>query len=171
MKRMRAFDAFLIFSHHNKDIARKITSELEEKYRLKVLFDIRDFIHGLSASKNIEIAVRCSHCAIIMLSRKFLESFLCQQELRQCLIEQKQDPSFKVVIILVEEKDEIEHMLPEKISQEMIDKRCLDLNDPQLLDKLFNKMMASKLDDNVANDISFNAIQTQDTFRHNACSR
>ena len=104
MKKIRKYDAFLCFSHHNTDIAKKTTLEIEEKFQLKVLYDIRDFINGLSISKNIEFAVKCSNCAIIMLSKKFLESFLCQQELEQCLIEQEEDPYFEVFVVLIEEK-------------------------------------------------------------------
>ena len=175
VKRMSEFDAFLCFSHHNVDIARKTILEMEEKYQLKVLFDIRDFIRGLTIRKNIEIAVRCSKCAIFMLSREFLESFLCQQELQQCLIEQEQDPSFEIFILLTEEKrtllTKLKQVLPWKMSQEMIKDRCLNIKDPQLLDNLFSKMRASKSDGRVTDNDNAIRGTFRGTFRHNSCSR
>ena len=146
---------------------------MEEKYQMKVLFDIRDFNACLSTSKKIEIAVKCSDCAIIILSKKFLKSVLCQQQLRQCLIEQEQNPSFEVFLISAEEKGtlltDIKQIVPGKIPREIIKERCLDYNHPQLMDKLVSKMRAKKSDEHVTDN--GNATQTRDTFRHNTCSR
>ena len=148
-KRMKEHDAFLCYSQHDLNIART-TSEEMEKNKLKLIFPTRDFVVGAAVNKNIRNAVESSNCAIVILSKKFLESTWCQTELQQCLIEHQTDPSFQVFVILTEKKRQLKTHLKKSLPHSSDNReyvrfffskeRCLDFNDPKLHEKLFKKI-------------------------------
>ena len=149
-KKMREYDAFLCGSGDEWDTARVTLMVMEEKYHLKLFFNERDSMPGLTMTKNLENAVENSNCAIVILSIGFFYSNWCQQVLQRCLIEHQEDPSFQVFVIFTEKKKLLKTHLKKSFllsgdSREYVrfmfsNERCLDFNDCGLHEKLFRKI-------------------------------
>ena len=162
---------------------------MEGFYQLKLHFHIRDFQPGEQIIKNIENAVVNSNHAIIILSTGFLESERCKEELEMCLMEHKNDPSFKVFFILAQPKDYLLTFLSKKevstptrpIYAELLKKiedKSLNFDDPQLWEKLFKKIGKDSDDDTNTDNTKFyeyDAVQCEKMNAHtpllNACFR
>ena len=74
--------------------------EMERKYQLK----LGKLTDGFSLDC-IDNFINCSNHAIVILSRGYLDNDWCRYALYLCVKEQLKDPSFKIVMILTEDKN------------------------------------------------------------------
>ena len=139
LKRMRKYiyDAFVCYHDSDDDFALKIFRKMMKKFQLIPFRPEHDI--GNSIIEN-------SDNAIIILSKKFLESKICTEELYKCLMKNFTDPRFKLFVICTEEQQLLKTRLKDYCSGRAYKRffssknRYLDIKDPQLYDKLFNNM-------------------------------
>ncbi|XP_078341424.1 uncharacterized protein LOC111108645 [Crassostrea virginica] len=77
----KEYHLFLSFCNEDEEIAFPLLMELEEKYRLKCLYHIRDFIPGVSVTENILNGIEKSMKIVYLISQKFKENFMCKEEI------------------------------------------------------------------------------------------
>ena len=172
IQRKREHDALLCYQFDtDHELALEILETMEEIYRLKLLCHSWNFQPGVGISENIENAVINSNHAIIILSTGFLESEYCKQELEMCLMEHKNDPSFKVFFILAQPKDYFLTLCKSLVNAELLKKikhESLNFDDPELWEKLFKKIGKGSNDDNDTDDAKSNDYLTLEYEKTNA---
>ena len=139
LKRMRKYiyDAFVCYHDSDDDFALKIFRKMRKKFQLIPFRPEHDI--GNSIIEN-------SDNAIIIISKKFLESKICTEELYKCLMKNFTDPRFKLFVICTEEQQLLKTRLKDYCSGRAYKRffsmknRYLDIKDPELYDKLFNNM-------------------------------
>ena len=77
----KEYHLFLSFCNEDEGIAFPLLMELEEKYRLKCLYHIRDFIPGVPVTENILNGIEKSMKIVYLISQKFKENFMCKEEI------------------------------------------------------------------------------------------
>ncbi len=100
LTRNREFDAFVCYQYDedNDFVMNELVPTLEQKYKLYI--HSLDFSPGLKITSNILTAIEVSNSAIIILSNKFLASPWCREEFEYCYRESRNDPAFKLLVIL-----------------------------------------------------------------------
>ncbi len=106
--RKREYDAFVCFQFDkdNDFVMNVLVPKLEHKYKLFI--HSLDFKPGAKITANILTAIESSNSAILILSNVFLKSGWCRQEFEYCYGESKNDPAFKLLVILTETTDQLE---------------------------------------------------------------
>ncbi len=86
---------------------------------------------------NIQNAVRDTNCAVILLSKKYIESRWCQQEFEECMEEASKDSKYRVIVILMEEVAVLmqENLTP-YMKASLHSRTYLDVTDSKLWEKL-----------------------------------
>ena len=84
-------------------------------------------------SDNIDIDN--SNSTIILLSQGFVESKWCQQEFEECYAENKKDPAFLMLVILMQEAKTLVNV-PECIANFVKQDTYLEKDDPDLIKKI-----------------------------------
>ncbi len=77
------FDAFVSYAEEDNDCAARILSVLEEENNFRCLQHHRDFDPGPTIMENIAHAVTSSRLTLLVVSKHFLQSQWCEQELTQ----------------------------------------------------------------------------------------
>ncbi len=113
-KRNRPYDAFVSYETGGEDekfVRNDLILRFDQEYNgeFKLLIHQRDFHAGTLILANIQYAVRDSNCAIILLSSMFIKSRWCQQEFEECMVESRKDPSYRLIVILMQPIEMIEN--------------------------------------------------------------
>ncbi|XP_070562273.1 toll-like receptor Tollo isoform X1 [Ptychodera flava] len=78
-------DAFVLFSSRDEDFAEAIVERLEGNGTCRLLLHHRDFEVGKAILDNIEDCFDTSRASVLLISRNFLESGMCEHEARIAL--------------------------------------------------------------------------------------
>ena len=162
LKRNREYDAFVCynFDDYNHFVFDSILPELEDNHDppLKMFIHDRDFTPGREITINICNAINNCNSAIIVMSQGFIYSPRCREEFTKCLTESKDDPAFKLFIIVMEEVDALVN-IPENIQIFFKEKTYLKKDDPKLFEKIGNHLWLMRQhdikDDNMEQDCLF----------------
>ena len=139
LTRIRSADAYVCYNFDTDDkyVIGTILAELEENQDppLKLLVHIRDFQPGLQIIDNIENAIQNSNSAIIVMSQGFVNSAWCKEEFTHCYIENMNDPAFKLFVIMMQPREELEN-LSEYMKSFLAQQTYLERYDPNLFKKI-----------------------------------
>ena len=137
LKRNRTFDAFVVY-HFDTDsdfVVDSLIPELKEARQLKLHIHSQDFQPGRNIEENIEEAIKSSNNAIVLVSTGFINSRWCMNEFSHCYIEHVEDPSFKLLVIMMEPGVNLTD-LPPNMKKLVTEQTYLELTDPELFTKL-----------------------------------
>ena len=112
--------------------------ELEQKDnvpRFKLCVHFRDFKPGRRVILNIREAITNSNAAIILLSQGFADSEWCQEEFEECCRENRKDPAFLMLVIVMQEVTTLVNV-PECIADFIKNQTYLEKDDPTLIKKI-----------------------------------
>ena len=136
--RRRHFDALVCchFDTDNDFVIETLIPELEDNdpgFKLCVHF--RDFEPGRKIMQNIREAITNSNGSIILLSQGFVDSEWCQEEFEECCTENKKDPAFLMLVILMQEVKTLMNV-PECMANFVKQDTYLEKDDPDLIKKI-----------------------------------
>lgn len=77
----KEYHLFMSFCKEDEKRAFRLFNELEEKYNLKCLYHLRDFIPGVTITENIHIGIEKSMKIVYLVSQKFKENVMCHTEM------------------------------------------------------------------------------------------
>lgn len=101
------FDAFIIYSTKDADwVKKKLLATLEKKHNIKCCIYYRDFLPGLSLRENMVQSIYNSRKTIAVVSKRFLRSKYCNQELSIAvhrLVEREDD---SVIVIKLDDVED-----------------------------------------------------------------
>ncbi len=99
------YDAFVSYSQSDVTWVRnELMPFLEsEKNQFQLCVHVRDFVPGVTITKNIMTAIDCSRRTILVLSREFLKSEWCHLEFQAAHQKALQDRSNYLIVILLED--------------------------------------------------------------------
>ena len=101
------FDAFIIYSTKDGDwVKKKLLATLEKKHNIKCCIYYRDFLPGLSLRENMVQSIYNSRKTIAVVSKRFLRSKYCNQELSIAvhrLVEREDD---SVIVIKLDDVED-----------------------------------------------------------------
>ena len=140
LTRTRYFDALICchFDSDNDFVLETLLPELEEKdvgSRYKLCVHFRDFKPGRKVTQNIREAIDNSNSTIILLSQGFVESKWCQEEFEECYAENKKDPAFLMLVIMMQEAKTLVNV-PECMAKLIKQDTYLEKDDPDLIKKI-----------------------------------
>ncbi|XP_059055801.1 protein toll-like [Achroia grisella] len=177
LDRDKVFDAFVSFSHDDKQFVHQILAvELErEPYGFKLCIHSRDWVLGEWIPTQIAASVEQSRRTIIVLSRSFLSSVWGRLEFRTAHINAMQEGRARVIIILLEEVQDHEE-LDGELKAYLASNTYVKWGDPYFWDKLRyalphrrGEMRARRAGEEVARDLfhimSQTAIRNEDPGR------
>ena len=118
----------------------------------------RDFTPGRDISINIQNAINNCNSAIIVMSQGFVDSPRCREEFTKCLAESRDDPAFKLFVILKGENNTLVNV-PENMKLFCKEKTYLKRDDPELFKKIGNHLKLMRQHDNIEHEHLF---QNQD---------
>ena len=84
---------------------------------------------------NIENAIQNSNSAIIVMSQGFVNSIWCKEEFTHCYIENMNDAAFKLLVIMMQPKEELKD-LSEYMKSFFAQQTYLERHDPDLFTKI-----------------------------------
>ena len=136
--RRRHFDALVCcyFDSDNEFVVDTVIPELEDDdpgFKLCVHF--RDFEPGRKIKQNIREAITNSNSTIILLSQGFVDSEWCQEEFEECCTENKNDPAFLILVIMMQEVKTLVDV-PESVANYIKRDTYLEKDDPDLIKKI-----------------------------------
>ncbi len=99
------YDAFVSYSQSDVTWVRnELMPFLEsEKNQFQLCVHVRDFVPGVTITKNIMTAIDCSRRTILVLSKEFLKSEWCHLEFQAAHQKALQDRSNYLIVILLED--------------------------------------------------------------------
>ncbi len=144
--RNKEFDAFVCykFDESHNFVTNILKPQLEDEFKL---LDCYDFDPGLLIVENIENVIKKSNCAIVLLSQGFIDSSWCRQEFEYCCVESQDDPSFKILVILMQPLESLENLQDNKAVRirNFVRKRtCLDKDENKLWMKIKSHLIFVK---------------------------
>ena len=101
----KEYHLFLSFCNEDEEIAFLLSTELEEKYNLKCLYHIRDFIPGVSVTENILNGIEKSMKIVYLISQKFKENFMCKEEILYGVMASHKQCENSMIPVLLEKID------------------------------------------------------------------
>ncbi len=101
----------------------------------KILIESRDFVPALLVDVNIENAIKKSNCAILLVSQGFVNSPWCRKEFELCKLENENDRSFKIFVIMMQPPNELENV-NSSMRSFLETTTFLKKDDPDLINKL-----------------------------------
>ena len=101
----KEYHLFLSFCNEDEEIAFPLLMELEEKYRLKCLYHIRDFIPGVSVTENILNGIEKSMKIVYLISQKSKENFMCKEEILYGITASHKQCENSMIPVLLEKID------------------------------------------------------------------
>ena len=171
LKRNRTFDA-AIFYHFDTDddfVVDHLLPELEETRDFKLCIHSRNFTPGRDIKDNIEEAIKGSNSVIIVRSQGFVDSMWCKEEFTHCYIENMEDESFNLFVIMMQPAETLVNISP-YMKTFFVNKTYLDVNDPELFIKLATHLEDARQQDDDNNDccksVSSNDEQTEELISH-----
>ena len=140
LKRQKEHDAFVCYPYTDMEqdfVRNRICVKLEETAEppFKLLVHGRDFKAGWDIKHNIVQAVKNSNAAIILMSQNFVDSFWCRDEFEECYIENKKDPAFQILVIMMEPRLGLTN-LTAYMTSFFDSKTYMEKDDPNLFAKL-----------------------------------
>ena len=137
LKRNNYFDAFVLYHFDTDDnfILNQLFPELEGMKHFKLCIHSRNFTPGKDIKDNIEESINNSNSAIIVMSQGFVDSVWCKEEFTHCYIENMNDDSFKLFIIMMQPADTLINISP-YMKTLFANKTYLQVNDQELFSKL-----------------------------------
>ena len=157
-KRNSFFDAFVLFhfDSNNSFVLDHLVPELEEKRKFRLCVHSRNFIPGRDIKDNIEEAIQLSSSAIIVMSQGFIDSPWCKEEFTHCYIENMNDESFNLFVIMMQLADTLVN-ISSYMKIFFANKTYLDVNDPELFPRLATQLENIRfLEDDDVNDADEN---------------
>ena len=136
-KRTRPFDATIFYHFDRGDdfVINHLLPEFEETRDFKLCIHSRNFTPGRDIKDNIEEAIEGSNSVIIIMSQGFVDSMWCKEEFTHCYIENMEDESFNMFVIMMQPADTLVNISP-YMKTFFVNKTYLDVNDPELFTKL-----------------------------------
>ncbi len=138
--RQKTHDAFVCYPYTNNEqdfVRDRLCVQLEETAEppFKLMVHGRDFKAGWDIKHNIVQAVKNSNAAIILMSQNFIDSFWCRDEFEECYIENKKDPAFQILVIMMQPRQDLTN-LTAYMTSFFDTKTYLEMDDPNLFTKL-----------------------------------
>ena len=96
------YHLFMSFCKEDEEKAFLLLNELEEKYNLKCLYHIRDFIPGKTITENILNGIEESMKIVYLVSQKFKDNFMCMSELLYGIMASHKDCENSMIPVLLE---------------------------------------------------------------------
>ena len=116
LTRALQYDAFLCFCFTDYDYVQDVVIPELQAQNPDPPFILcnheEDFEPGTNILDNITAAISDSIAAIIVMSQAFIDSPWCQREFDYCLVENINDPAFKLLVILTEPAERLINMPP-----------------------------------------------------------
>ncbi len=144
-ERNKTYDVFLSYfddgrneTQPQKDFIFKIVlSHLESisDPPFKVITHPRNFIAGVYIKENVQNAISNSNAVVILMSKEYVTSNWCRYEFEECTFENTEDSAFRMLVILYEPVENLGELTPD-MKTFFRSKTYLELDDPQLLDKI-----------------------------------
>ena len=146
LKRNREFDAFVLYHFDSDDyfVINYLLPELEETEGFKLCIHSRNFVPGRDIKDNIEQALEGSNSAIIVMSQGFVDSIWCKEEFTHCYIENMEDDSFNLFVIMMQPVETLVNISP-YMKSFFAKKTYLQLNDLELFTKLAKQLDNARL--------------------------
>ncbi len=94
----------------NENILARFDENCGGKY--KICHHRVDFVAGIPVMENIQRAVHCSKCAIIVLSQDFVNSDWCRDEFEMCMAKNRRDPTYTLYVILMQPRESLHNLTP-----------------------------------------------------------
>ena len=149
VSRNRKFDAFICY---NFDSDREFTEdillqELEVNHAppFKICIHRENFVPGVTIKRNIEDAIKSSNSAIIVMSQAFIDSVWCREEFDDCYLENMNDASFEMFVILTRPRLELVE-LSQCMSSFLAKRTYLELGDRNLFKRLTDRLSLVRTD-------------------------
>ena len=116
LHRVLEYDAFISFHFDkNHEFVENVIVPALEEYQdppFKLCIHSEDFVPGSNILNNITEGITSSKTAIIVLSQEFIDSPWCQKEFEYCIVENINDPAFRLLVILMEKLDKLQNLSP-----------------------------------------------------------
>ncbi len=165
MTRNRDFDAFVCFQFDadNDFVMNVLNPNLEPEFKLFI--HSIDFKPGRNIHANIFHAIQSSNTAIIVLSNAFVNSQWCREEFEFCYRESKNDPAFKLLIILMEPKETLNLQMETcaLIKFCVQNNTYLEKDDNKLWDKIGTHLIEVKLENRRNRNKASASLNLQET--------
>ncbi len=130
----------------NNDPVHKKNSNPDNKHQdcprmkgFKILIESRDFVPALLVDVNIENAIKTSNCTILLISQGFVNSPWCRKEFELCKLENENDRSFKIFVIMMQPENELENV-NSSMRRFLETTTFLKKDDPDLFKKLSHNL-------------------------------
>ncbi len=142
--RDKEYDAFVCFAFDadNDFVMGILKPNLEPEFQLFI--HSIDFKPGIKVTTNILNAITNCNCAIIILSDAFVKSQWCREEFEFCYRESRNDPAFKLLIILMQPVEHLDLSECQLIGYVLKNQAYLEYNDKKLWDKISNHLREVK---------------------------
>ncbi len=146
LKRNREYDAFVCyrFDTDNDFVMQNLKQNLEPKFQLFI--HSLDFQPGLKVSTNILHGIKKSNCAVIVVSNGFVVSQWCIEEFEFCYRESRNDPAFKLLVILMQLTGMLNLQENTLIKYYLENNTYLESTDSKLWDKVARHLSVVKKD-------------------------
>ena len=144
-RRKGVYDAIVFYNFDSDDsfVMNRLIPELEETRNFKLCIGNRDFTPGLGIKDNIEEAIKASNSAIIAMSQGFVDSMWCKEEFMDSYIENMDDASFKLFVIMMQPADTLVNISP-YMKTLFKTKTYLQVHDPELFSKLATQLESAR---------------------------
>ncbi|XP_061195242.1 uncharacterized protein LOC133203480 [Saccostrea echinata] len=77
----KSYHIFLSFCHEDEETAHSLLKNLEDHYKLRCLYHIRDFVPGVTSMDNILNGIENSMKIVYLISSRFKENETCKREI------------------------------------------------------------------------------------------
>ncbi len=146
-KRNKKYDVFVSYCddaryevHPQRDIIYNTVLPFLEKMckpPFSVFVHPRDFLAGELIKANIRQAIRNSNAILIFMTHDYVASHWCRDEFEEAIHENREDPAFRILVVMVEPKANLGELTP-YIESFLDNKVYLTVDDPHLWSKIQN---------------------------------
>ena len=103
--------------------------------RLSYVFIKRDFKPSYTIKWNIWNAIKNSNSAIIVMSHSYVDSMWCRDEFEGCYVENLEDPSFRIFVIMMQQVDTLKNT-DEYMKSFLASKTYLEKDDSKVFERI-----------------------------------
>ena len=146
-KRNKKYDVFVSYCddarykmHPQRDIIYNTVLPFLEKMckpPFSVFVHPRDFLAGELIKANIIQAIKNSNAILIFMTHEYVASHWCRDEFEEAVHENREDPAFRILVVMVEPKENLGELTP-YIGSFLDNKVYLTEDDPHLWSKIQN---------------------------------
>lgn len=101
----KEYHLFLSFCNEDEEKAFLLLKSLEETYKLKCLYHLRDFQAGMAVYENIVNGIEKSMKIVYLVSKEFKNSYLCRDEILYGITASQQQSENCMIPVLLEKTE------------------------------------------------------------------